>query len=1029
MPLSDAQRTTMGYLGTIQAAIGKVDPVMKNTVVDFWGFGSSDAQNLRTNTANFTNGGTPFGFLVNLFQMLGSYDEMIEWLTNFLVKSLPALEVTIKGVLLSNLRNMMTCNLDPRIPEIYRKDGAVVTYDSYGGNGIYVNIGSIDFANILAVSPLTEEGSQYYFGTYSEIEDIKVKKDFKNYTEREKFNFITSFGKKTADTEMTVKKKSFVNIYSLARAFDFNAFLWFVIHKGKLALPLNVVIDDGESVSDGIARTLKPDGGDEDFKLVKLVYDKKKGEYDESQAVKMFGSAFKAYNAKPITNGTTMTVSFKNNSGGRDVQKLVQMAFGATTHNFDAEGVTEGEASGTLIDCKDCNSYTVNFAPISDDLYSVNWYADPSNYYAYNLSLPKSKRPQKSYNDAKPICNIKYMNQGRSYDAAENHRLLVSILPKPFCTYSYNMVDKDSLMSAPFINKILFDEDGKPSKKGHFSLRNYTENGEPYVRAIMESLPEAVSNMWLNKIVSKLEYSETSDSGITSLLMSDEMSNNYKFFASISDYARKTLNAYSQKLKKMYLADDFTKKFKAPENGMSEGLKEKYKNAGSDTPKIYFLQTKDDILYANGNAEKFAENCVRGKYTKEDMMMSSMKIDNIFRRINNILNLAQDQRTNQGKEDYFRYDRFKVGYTDDCMLYVDRHTGKYTLGSSTLGQDGKPVQNDRYNVHLQECYAGITVYEFNYDLIMGMKLFDARVLANSLVNALFNLSVGVGVSVNPGSIFGNEETAIIRSIITDVLNSSDDTEITDCFFTFSNEKYEDLISRAEKKYLNTGTIDNPSLRNVKINTKPLQEILDEYDENGTINEQTEVISRFFKKASTALTEDAEDMTETDRDHVQVRFATNLIGALAGVLIEAILTPKVMLAYQINREMVGGDVTDYHNFKEFLGGMKMLIVAMVREIRDIIMKELMNMVMSLLNKLIMQFGVEILKEQMRVFKELLAKLIKDCAPNIASLASMFKRAPRSLIDTTLPVVEYADILANTSDTDVSNEGTEPLIDKC
>lgn len=1005
MPLSDAQKTAMGYLGMVQAAIDKVDPIMKNTVVDFWGFGSSDVENLRSNVANFDNGGTPFGFLVNIFQMLGSYDKMIEWLTNFLVKSLPALEITIKGVILSNLRNMMTCNIDPRIPEIYRKDGLVMNPQTTFGNGIYVNIDSIDYGHILDYSPLTEEGCVYYFGTYTESEPRPVKKDWKNYTIKEKMKFIKSRGKETPDTMMMVKKKTFVNAYRLARAYDFNAFLWFVIHKGRLPLPIvaNVNVDNGsnDTTSSALRRALINDQDNDGYVVKKFSYDAP----EEQKNLEFFGSAISLTTDKPLLKGTTVSLNYvANNSSKVASSNIIQMA--------------------TAVDSVDVNgafTSTATFAPVSDDCYSANWYADPSNYYAYNLSLPKSKRPKHDYNKSKPICNIRYVNQGKSANLANNHKLLVSIPPKPFVTYSYNVDQISDLFAFPFVNKILFDEDGKPSKKGHFSLRNYDNQGRPYVRPERDSLPSTVCNIWLNKYLQTVTEDGTKDSELITVLSSTTASSSYDFYNSIANHAKSALGSYVSKIRSMTSVKDFKKKFNVPESGTTEEF-----SIGD-----YFIQAKSDMLEANGVAEKYSEICLMSKYTKEDLSKFEEKIIKLYEKFINLLQTAARTRSSEtGEPDYMEFDRFYVGYTDDCMLYVNRFTGEYALGSSNIEPGGKLVMKESYKAHLQECYAGLTVYEFNYDLIMGMKLFDARVLATSLVSALYNLSLGVGVSVRMPSMWGNEEASMVRTIITEILNSSDDTEITDCFFTFTNEKYEDLLNKAEKKYLDTGTLNVGSgLENVKINTKPLMDILEEYDENGTIEEQTDVISRFFKQATVSYTEEEGDMTDTDKNYVQAKFATNLIGALASVLIEAILTPKVLLAYQVNREMVGGSIADSQNFKEFLTGIKMLIVAMVKEIRDIILKELMDIAMSLINQLISKFGIAVLKEQLQVYKDLFDKLMRDCAPNIAMLISMFKRAPRTLVDTTLPVVEYADIMSNTSDALITTEGTEPIIDNC
>ena len=61
-------------------------------------------------------------FLMDILKSLGvSFDVIEEWLTNFLVYVIPTLELSTKAYLLSNLKNMVGCSTDPRIPEKYRK--------------------------------------------------------------------------------------------------------------------------------------------------------------------------------------------------------------------------------------------------------------------------------------------------------------------------------------------------------------------------------------------------------------------------------------------------------------------------------------------------------------------------------------------------------------------------------------------------------------------------------------------------------------------------------------------------------------------------------------------------------------------------------------------------------------------------------------------------------------------------------------------------------------------------------------------
>jgi hypothetical protein len=187
-----------------------------------------------------------------------------------------------------------------------------------------------------------------------------------------------------------------------------------------------------------------------------------------------------------------------------------------------------------------------------------------------------------------------------------------------------------------------------------------------------------------------------------------------------------------------------------------------------------------------------------------------------------------------------------------------------------------------------------------------------------------------------------------------------------------------------------------------------------------MQEQTEVLTRFFKEASISYS-DNDEASETDKFHMQVNFANDLIGALAGVIIEAIMTPKVVMAYNINNELMGGNVGYIRTFEEFIRAFRNVIVGIVRELRNIIMKELLRFALNLLKPLISLFSVQLTKETYEIYKDLLKHLLDDCLPNIGSYLRglNFWRGKATILDTTLPEVTYADIESGTTPTLIDN----------
>ena len=166
----------------------------------------------------------PFEYLMNIIMKQVTYDEAVDWLVNILTKSLPYIELGIKGVLLANLKATVDCNNDPRIPNWIRKNG------NGTDEGLYFNLKGIDFRNIMSISPLSEGSYLYYFGTKTYYTIEGDAEESEKYVNKE--SAYSSASKQGISFTKIQKHTECDNVYQLARANDFNAFLWFVVHKG-----------------------------------------------------------------------------------------------------------------------------------------------------------------------------------------------------------------------------------------------------------------------------------------------------------------------------------------------------------------------------------------------------------------------------------------------------------------------------------------------------------------------------------------------------------------------------------------------------------------------------------------------------------------------------------------------------------------------------------------------------------------------------------------------------------------------------
>lgn len=103
---------------------------------------------------SFNTSTNPFSFLMDLFKSTAGYNYVIDILARFIAYELPAVEAAIKALLISQLKDILSCSVNPFITEEILRDGIVF------------NINEIDISDILKYSPFDKKvGKYFYFGT------------------------------------------------------------------------------------------------------------------------------------------------------------------------------------------------------------------------------------------------------------------------------------------------------------------------------------------------------------------------------------------------------------------------------------------------------------------------------------------------------------------------------------------------------------------------------------------------------------------------------------------------------------------------------------------------------------------------------------------------------------------------------------------------------------------------------------------------------------------------------------------------
>ena len=319
--------------------------------------------------------------------------------------------------------------------------------------------------------------------------------------------------------------------------------------------------------------------------------------------------------------------------------------------------------------------------------------------------------------------------------------------------------------------------------------------------------------------------------------------------------------------------------------------------------------------------------------------------------------------------------------------------GKYTLSDTKFDEIFKKEKSKDFEFKegkskadvirsMYECYKGLTIYELNYDLIMGMKLFDARSIVSALFDTLQNASLGLSVGLEERH---QESTDTIKEIIKNIINT-DDSTVNDCYHTFSNDRYNMLLSNTANKRLN---------RTDKF--YDAKQILSASLSGDTVNEE-EVLHRAITQAKVTVTEGSDG---SDEYGIANNFIFSLLNNLITAIVQSLLSPKLLMVIVVNQSMMGGGKWEKFNFSNLFKALQDIIVGIVKEVKDLIIDKLWKLVATRLDPLITITSDEIVKEQLDSYADVLREIMKY-APYIFHFIGGQRQ------DTKIDDVDYADI---------------------
>ena len=254
-------------------------------------------------------------------------------------------------------------------------------------------------------------------------------------------------------------------------------------------------------------------------------------------------------------------------------------------------------------------------------------------------------------------------------------------------------------------------------------------------------------------------------------------------------------------------------------------------------------------------------------------------------------------------------------------------------------------------------YDNKTLTEFNNAFIDSISIFgslnssDATKLINLIFDEIFG-SISSSPSVNKSKKQLKKE-AEINEVLECLINSEDDV-ISDNFFSFDNQTIAKIELEVDNKKNGIKYLDSCGNIPVSISVGDISGYQATIDAATTPTEELSAIT-------SALDEAAENQASfasnpTDKLSFKTDFFIEIIKKLTRIISSLIISPKLMVIFAINHQIIYGQGNTYSDPIDFLKKNKKLIKNVTKIIRDIILELLLKLVLKILaEKLTQKFA--------------------------------------------------------------------------
>lgn len=301
-----------------------------------------------------------------------------------------------------------------------------------------------------------------------------------------------------------------------------------------------------------------------------------------------------------------------------------------------------------------------------------------------------------------------------------------------------------------------------------------------------------------------------------------------------------------------------------------------------------------------------------------------------------------------------------------------------------------------------------SIYRFNWEYLESIQILRPKLLLTGFVDYLLGFTLDTVNNINidfTKKVIEKKLSTAVTKII-----EADDMEIEDCYTSFSNDEFNEMM---EETLLSRYNATYYGGENNKVKTHDLNyymSLIDSFNSSTSREESITTVTKLIDEVM-ATPSVGEDTIEYGINiGLDKNILKKLLWAITMPIVQSLFTPQVMLLLVINMNLTGVVKID-ESLNNDMGKIMNLLInkimgllkSIIKYIKDMIVELLLKLLMSKLMPLLAKYMGALAKERLEYWLTLLAAAIA-CLPTIPLFN--IKRTKTGGIDE----VNYADIIS-------------------